>query len=87
MATKKKTLRKKTTSNCSIKQHHNDQYVKAKIDDTQEKSKRKFCDDRDDTINHIRECRKLAQRECKTRHHLLEIVIHMSSYASQGSWL
>ena len=43
--------------------------VKAKIDKTQQNSRCRLCDDRDETINHIiSDCSKSAQREYKTRH-------------------
>ena len=52
-------------------------YDKAKIDTTQENSKCRLCDDRDETINHIiSECIKLAQKEYKTRHDWEDKVIH-----------
>ena len=39
-------------------------YVKAKIDKTQQNSKCRLCGDRDEMINHkITECSKLMQRE------------------------
>ena len=44
-------------------------YVKTKIDKTQQNRKCSLCDDRDETINYIiSECSKLAQKEYKTRH-------------------
>ena len=44
-------------------------YVKAKIDKTQQNSKCKLYGDRDETINHIiSECCRLAQKEYKTWH-------------------
>ena len=44
-------------------------YIKARIDKTQQSSKCELCGDRDETINHIiSECSKLAQKEYKTRH-------------------
>ena len=43
--------------------------LKARIDKSQQNSKYKLCGDRDETINHIiSECKKLAQKEYKTRH-------------------
>ena len=50
----------------STKQHHKD-FVKVRIDKKQN-SRCRLCGDRDETINHISECRKLAQKEYKTRH-------------------
>ena len=51
--------------------------MKAKIDKTQQNSKCKLCGDRDEMINHIiSECSKLAQKEYKTRHDSVAIVIH-----------
>ena len=52
-------------------------YIKAKIDKTQQNSKRRLCGDRDETVNHVLcKCSKLAQREYKTRHDWVEKVIH-----------
>ena len=52
-------------------------YIKAKIDRTQQNSKCRMCGERDETINHIvSECSKLAQREYKTRHDWVGKVIH-----------
>ena len=43
-------------------------HIKAGIDETQQISKFRLCGERDETINHISECSKLAQKEYKTRH-------------------
>ena len=44
-------------------------HIKARIDKTQQNSKCRLCDDRDETINHIiSECSKLVQKEYKIRH-------------------
>ena len=44
-------------------------YIKARIDETQQNSKCRLCSDRDETINHIiRDCCKSAQKEYKARH-------------------
>ena len=52
-------------------------YIKARIDKTQQNSKCRLCGDRDETINHIiSECSKLAKREYKTRHVWVGKVIH-----------
>ena len=52
-------------------------YIKAKIDKTQQNSKCRLCCDRDEMINHIiSECSKLAQKEFKTRHDWMGEVIH-----------
>ena len=52
-------------------------YIKARIDKTQQNSKCRLCGDRDETINHIiNECSKLAQREYKTKHDWVGKVIH-----------
>ena len=53
-------------------------HTKARIDKTQQNSKCRLCDDRDETINHIMsECSKLAQKEYKARHAWVCKVIHM----------
>ena len=52
-------------------------YIKARIDETQQNSKCRLCGDRDETINHIiSECSKLAQKEYRTRHDWVGKVIH-----------
>ena len=52
-------------------------YIKARMDKTQQNSKCRLCGDRDETINHIiRKCSKLAQKEYKTRHDWVGKVIH-----------
>ena len=52
-------------------------HIKARIDKTQQNSKCSLCGDRDETINYIiSECRKLAQKEYKTRHDWVGKVIH-----------
>ena len=51
--------------------------IKARVDKTQQNSRCRLCDDRDETINHIlSECGKLAQKENKTRHDWAGKVIH-----------
>ena len=52
-------------------------HIKAKIDKVQQNCKCRLCGDRDKMINHISECRKLAQKEYKTRHDWVGKVIHM----------
>ena len=52
-------------------------YVKAKIDTTQQNSKCRLCDDRNRIIHHIiSEGSKLALKEYKTRQNRVEKVIH-----------
>ena len=52
-------------------------YIKARIDKTQQKSKWSLCGDRDETINHIiSECSKLVQKEYKSRLDWVGKVIH-----------
>ena len=52
-------------------------YIKSKINKTQQDSKCWLCGDRAKTINHIiYESSKLAQNEYKTRHDLVGKVIH-----------
>ena len=56
-------------------------HIKTRIDKTQQNSKCRLCDDRDETHNHIiSECRKLAQKQYKTRHNWLSKVIHWKLY-------
>ena len=53
------------TQNNAVRTNHN----KARIDKTQQNSKRRLCGDRDETINHIiSECSKLSQKEYNTRY-------------------
>ena len=42
-------------------------HIKARIDKMQQNSKCRLYGDRDETINHIREFSKLAQKDYKTR--------------------
>ena len=52
-------------------------HIRARIDKTQQNSKCRLCSDRYENINHIiSECRKLAQKEYKTRHDWVGKVIH-----------
>ena len=52
-------------------------YIKAKIDRTQQNGKCRMYGDRDETVNHnMSECSKLAQREYKTRHDSVGKIIH-----------
>ena len=51
-------------------------HIKARIDKTQQNSKCTLCGDRDETINHIRECSKLAQMEYKVKHDWVGKVVH-----------
>ena len=50
--------------------------IKARKDKSQQNSKCRLCGDRDETINHISECSKLAQKGYKTRHDCVGKVIH-----------
>ena len=78
MATKRTEKRKTETlliaaQNNAIRTN----YVKAKIDETQDNSKFRLCGDRDETINHIKsDCSKLVQRKYKTRHDCVRKVIY-----------
>ena len=58
--------------NNTIKTNH----IKARIDKMQQKSRCWLCCDRDEMINHISICSKLAQREYKTRHNWMGKVIN-----------
>ena len=52
-------------------------YLKVKIDNTQENSKCNLCFDRDETVNYkINECSKLAPKEYKYRYDRVGKVIH-----------
>ena len=55
----------------------NTNYVKVKIDRTQQNNNCSLCCDRDETVNHtISECSKQAQKEYKARPDWVEKVIH-----------
>ena len=61
-------------------------YVKAKIDKSQQHCKCRSCGDRDKTINHIiSEYSNLAQEDYKARHNLVGKVIHKG--LSKTFWL
>ena len=47
-----------------------------RIDKTQQNSKCRLYGDRDETINHISECSKLAQKEYKARHDWVGKIVH-----------
>ena len=52
-------------------------YIKARIDKTQQNSKCRLYDERDETMNHIvSKCSKLALKEYKARHDWVCKVIH-----------
>ena len=52
-------------------------YIKAKIDNTQQNSKCRLCGEKDEMINYIvSECSKLAQKKYKTRHDWVGKTIH-----------
>ena len=51
-------------------------HIKARIYNTQQNIKCRLCGDRDETINWISECSKLAQKEYKTRHDWVGKEIH-----------
>ena len=52
-------------------------YLKVKIDNTQENSKCNLCVERDETVNYkINECSKLAPKEYKNRYDRVGKVIH-----------
>ena len=52
-------------------------HIKARIDKTQQNSKRRLCGDIVETINRIiSECSKLAQKDYKARHDWVGKVIH-----------
>ena len=76
---RKGNLKRETKSLLMVAQNNaiRTNYIKARIDKTQQNSKCRLCGDRDETINHIiSECSKLAQKECKTRHNWVGKVIH-----------
>ena len=66
------------SSNSSTKRkHHKDKFKKAKIDNTQQNSKCRFCGEKDETVNHrISRHNKQAQKKYKTRYDWEGKVIH-----------
>ena len=57
--------------------HIRTNHIKVRIDKTQQNSKWRLCGDRDEMINRIINiCSKLAQKEYRTRHDLVGMVIH-----------
>ena len=67
---RKGSLKRETESRLIAAQNNaiETNYVKARIDKTQQNSWYRLCGDWDETINHIiNECSKLAQKEYKTR--------------------
>ena len=78
VANKRKPWKWKWISpNWSSKQRNRTNYIKARIDKTQQNSKCRWSGERDETNNHvIYEYSKLAQKEYKTRHDWMGKVIH-----------
>ena len=69
--------RNKISPNSSAKQHHKNQSYQGEDSIYQQNSKCRLHDDIDETINHIiSECRKLTQKEYKTRYDWVGKVIH-----------
>ena len=61
--------------------------MKGRIDKKQQNSKCRLCCDRDETINHIiSECRKLAQKDYKTRQDWVGKVILLVIVQEIESW-
>ena len=64
-------------SNSSSKNTLRTDYIKARIDKSQQNSRCRLCGDRDEIINHIiSEGSKLAQKEYNTRYTRVDKVIH-----------
>ena len=75
MAKKRKLYeRNRISPNSSTRQRRKNQSYQG--EERQQNSKCRLCSDRDETINHISECSKLAQREYKARHDWVGKVIH-----------
>ena len=76
---RKGNLKRKTESLLKVTQNNaiRTNFVKARIDMTQQNSKFRLYGDRDKTINHIiSECSNLPQKEYKTRHDKEGKMIH-----------
>ena len=67
---RKGKLKRETESLLIIAQNNaiRTNHIKARIDKTQQNSRCSLYGEREETINHISECSKLAQKEYKTRH-------------------
>ena len=79
MCLRKRNITRETES-LQIAAQNNDirtNQIKSRLDKTQLPSKCRLCSDRDETINRIiSECRKLTQKEYKTRNNWVGKVIH-----------
>ena len=51
-------------------------YIKVKIDNTQQNSKCRLCGEKNEMVKNISECSKLAQKEYKTKHDCMEKLIN-----------
>ena len=72
------TKEKKETESLLIAAQNNairTNYIKAKIDNAQQNSKCRLSGDKNETINQIRECSKLAEKEYKSRYDRVRKVI------------
>ena len=76
---RKRNLKRETESLLIAAQNNaiRTNYIKARIDKMQQKSRCKLCVEREEMINHIiSKCSKLGQKEYKTRHNWMGKVIH-----------
>ena len=77
MAKKRKPWERNWMSSNSTTKQRNKDYVKARIDKTQQNSRCRLCGDKDETINNtISEHNKLVQKKSKTRPDWVGKVIH-----------
>ena len=71
---RKRNLKRETiSSNSRTKQRHKGQPYQS---ETQQNSRCRLCGEKDETINHVSECSKFAQREYKTRNDWMGKVTH-----------
>ena len=78
---RKENLKRKTESLLIAAQNNaiGTNYIKAKIDNSQQNSKGRLCGYRDETVNHISEGDKLIQTKYKSKHDWMGKVIHRES--------
>ena len=79
MSLRKGNLRRESESLLIATQNNSirTDYIKARIDKTQQNSKCRLCGNRDEMIHHIiSECSKLTQKEYNTRDNWVGKVIH-----------
>ena len=73
----KRETSREISSHNSINNVIRSNYLKVKINNTQQKNKCRWCGEKDERVNYMLSgCSQLAQNDYKTRHHWVERVIH-----------